>query len=57
MIAAGSVHSVQQIQALAEAGAWGFTVGSAIFEGQLPGAPGLRAQITKVLKVAVSALT
>lgn len=57
VIAAGSVHSVQQIQALAEAGAWGFTVGSAIFDGQLPGAPGLLAQVTEVLKVAGSALT
>jgi 2-keto-3-deoxy-6-phosphogluconate aldolase len=52
VIGAGSVHSARQIEAFAKAGAWGFTVGSAIFDGQFPGAPGLRAQVAEVLKVA-----
>jgi putative N-acetylmannosamine-6-phosphate epimerase len=52
VIAAGSVRSAQQIETLAKAGAWGFTIGSAIFDGQLPGAPGLRAQVVEVLKLA-----
>ena len=34
VIAAGSVDSEERIRALAEAGVWGFTVGSAIFEGK-----------------------
>lgn len=34
VIAAGSVDSEEKIRALAEAGVWGFTVGSAIFEGK-----------------------
>jgi len=55
VIAAGSVQSAQQIEALAKAGAWGFTIGSAIFDGHLPGAPGLRAQVIEVLKIAATA--
>ncbi|HET9927719.1 MAG TPA: HisA/HisF-related TIM barrel protein, partial [Rubrobacter sp.] len=34
VIAAGSVDSEERIRTLAEAGVWGFTVGSAIFEGK-----------------------
>jgi hypothetical protein len=49
VIAAGSVRSLAQIAALEAAGAWGFTIGSAIFEGALPGAPSLPAQIEAVL--------
>ena len=37
MIAAGSVVGFDQIELLARAGAWGFTIGGAIFEGKLPG--------------------
>jgi phosphoribosylformimino-5-aminoimidazole carboxamide ribonucleotide (ProFAR) isomerase len=33
VIAAGSVDSEEKIRTLADAGVWGFTVGSAIFEG------------------------
>ena len=54
VIGAGSVCSARQIETLARAGAWGFTIGSAIFDGQLPGAPGLRAQVAEVLKLACS---
>jgi uncharacterized protein related to proFAR isomerase len=51
VIGAGSVRSAHQIETLAKAGAWGFTIGSAIFDGQLPGAPGLGAQVVEVLKL------
>jgi hypothetical protein len=54
VIAAGSVTSAGQIRTLAEAGAWGFTIGSAIFDGQLPGAPDVAAQVREVLTIAES---
>lgn len=53
VIAAGSVASIRQIQALDGAGAWGFTIGGAIFEGLLPGAPSVDEQIKEVLRAAV----
>src|SRR3978361_1335274 len=37
VVAAGSVVSEEQIRGLAAAGAWGFTIGGAIFDGILPG--------------------
>jgi hypothetical protein len=49
VIAAGSVASVAQIKTLDAAGAWGFTIGSAIFEGKLPGGPSIGGQIRHVL--------
>lgn len=52
VIAAGSVTSAEQIRDLARAGAWGFTIGSAIFDGLLPGAPDVAAQVREVLAVA-----
>jgi hypothetical protein len=52
VIAAGSVASVAQIRALDKAGAWGFTIGGAIFEGQLPGGPSIAGQISEVLRAA-----
>jgi sugar phosphate isomerase/epimerase len=55
VIAAGSVASVDQIHALARAGAWGFTIGGAIFEGQLPGGPAVADQVAAVVAVAESA--
>jgi hypothetical protein len=51
VIAAGSVATVAQIAALAEAGAWGFTIGGAIFDGLLPGGPDIAAQVRGVLAV------
>ena len=51
VIAAGSVRSLQQIAALEAAGAWGFTIGSAIFEGVFPGGPSVPAQVEAVLAV------
>jgi hypothetical protein len=41
--------SLEQIDALESAGAWGFTIGSAIFNGQLPGAPSVAGQVGAVL--------
>jgi hypothetical protein len=55
VIAAGSVASVAQIQTLARAGAWGFTIGSAIFEGRLPGGPSVAGQVRAVLAAAEAA--
>jgi hypothetical protein len=52
VIAAGSVASVAQIRALDEAGAWGFTIGGAIFEGKLPGGPSIDSQVRQVLQAA-----
>jgi hypothetical protein len=49
VIAAGSVTNFAQIEALARAGAWGFTIGGAIVEGKLPGAPDVAAQVRSVL--------
>ena len=49
VIAAGSVRSLEQIAALEAAGAWGFTIGSAIFEGVFPGGPSVPAQVVAVL--------
>lgn len=50
VIAAGSVAGYEQIRALEGAGAWGFTIGSAIFEGRLPGGPDVAAQVSGVLR-------
>lgn len=54
VIAAGSVTSARQIQDLAAAGAWGFTIGSAIFDGALPGGPDVVAQVREVLALAAA---
>jgi hypothetical protein len=53
VIVAGSIATAEQIRLVAGAGAWGFTIGGAIFEGRLPGGPDLAAQISEVLKIAV----
>jgi hypothetical protein len=52
VIAAGSVDSERKIRSLADSGVWGFTVGSAIFEGKFAGdgAP-VREQVDRVLRV------
>jgi hypothetical protein len=49
VIVAGSIASIERAQAVGEAGAWGYTIGSAIFDGLLPGAPSLVDQIRHVL--------
>jgi hypothetical protein len=52
VIAAGSVTSAEQIRTLAAAGAWGFTIGGAIFDGRLDGGPDVADQVRSVLAVA-----
>jgi hypothetical protein len=52
VIAAGSVASVEQIADLEAAGAWGFTIGGAIFERRLPGGPSVAGQVTATLAAA-----
>jgi hypothetical protein len=50
VIAAGSIDSEQKIQSVTRAGVWGFTVGSALFEGSfLDPAFFLSSQITRIL--------
>jgi hypothetical protein len=49
VIAAGSVDSLERIRALQAGGVWGFTIGGAIFDGRLPGGPGLAGQVREVL--------
>jgi hypothetical protein len=55
VIAAGSVASLQQIRDLEGAGAWGFTIGGAIFEDRLPGGPGVPGQVKAVLDAIAAA--
>jgi hypothetical protein len=50
VIAAGSVSTLAQVEALEAAGAWGFTIGSAIFDGLLPGGPSVAGQVRAVLQ-------
>lgn len=52
VIAAGSVVSREQIEGLDAAGAWGFTIGGAIFEGALPGARDVVSQVRTALAYA-----
>jgi hypothetical protein len=55
VIVAGSIVTAEQIGLVGAAGAWGFTIGGAIFEGRLPGAPDLAEQIIEVLRIAEGA--
>lgn len=52
VIAAGSVDSVERIRTLGRLGAWGFTIGGAIFEGRLPTGPSVREQVLLALAAA-----
>jgi hypothetical protein len=51
VIVAGAIASPAQIRDVAAAGAWGFTIGGAVFEDRLPGAPGIGSQLREVLAV------
>jgi len=55
VIAAGSVATLEQIADLEAAGAWGFTIGGAIFEARLPGGPTVAGQVEAVLAAASGA--
>ncbi len=51
VIVAGSIASIDRAVAVSEAGAWGYTIGSAIFDGLLPGAPSISDQVRRVLEL------
>jgi hypothetical protein len=55
VIAAGSVDSEEKVRRLTEAGVWGFTVGSAIFDGEfLDGEASIRKRVEHVLELTSS---
>ena len=54
VIVAGSIASIDRAVAVSEAGAWGYTIGSAIFDGLLPGAPSIADQVRRVLEETAS---
>jgi hypothetical protein len=54
VIVAGSIASIERVRAVNEAGAWGYTIGSAIFDGLLPGAPSVPDQVRHVLAATVA---
>ena len=55
VIVAGSIASIDRAVAVSEAGAWGYTIGSAIFDGLLPGGPSISAQVRRVVEDTASA--
>jgi hypothetical protein len=55
VVAAGSVVSQEQIVGLTRAGAWGFTIGGAIFDGLLPGEKDVVSQVRTALAFAEGA--
>ncbi|MFG1929668.1 1-(5-phosphoribosyl)-5-((5-phosphoribosylamino)methylideneamino)imidazole-4-carboxamide isomerase [Mycobacterium sp. NPDC048908] len=54
VIVAGSIASIDRVLTVGETGAWGFTIGSAIFDGLLPGAPSIADQVRSVLAAATA---
>jgi hypothetical protein len=50
VIVAGSIATIDRVHAVSDAGAWGFTIGSAIFDGLLPGAPSVPDQVRGVIE-------
>jgi hypothetical protein len=55
VIVAGSIANIDRAVAVGAAGAWGYTIGSAIFDGLLPGAPSIAEQVRRVLEATASA--
>ncbi len=55
VIVAGSIASIDRVLAVSEAGAWGYTIGSAVFDGLLPGAPSVADQVRGVLEATAAA--
>jgi hypothetical protein len=55
VIVAGSIASIDRAIAVSQAGAWGFTIGSAVFDGLLPGAPSVADQVRAVLEATADA--
>jgi hypothetical protein len=56
VVAAGSIDSPDRIRLVTKLGVWGFTIGSAIFDGTLEPGLGVRDRIAVVLEVARSAV-
>jgi len=54
VIVAGSISTPQQIALISAAGAWGFTIGSAIFNRLMPGGLDVPDQVAWVVKYAAS---
>jgi len=52
VIVAGSIASTERVRVVCRLGAWGFTVGSAIFENSFSGQKGPRGQISTILAAA-----
>lgn len=52
VVVAGSIASTERVRAVKRLGAWGFTVGSAVFEGAFEGEKSLRGQISAILAAA-----
>ncbi len=50
VIVAGSIDGIDRAIAVSEAGAWGYTIGTAIFDGLLPGAPSIADQVRRVVE-------
>jgi hypothetical protein len=55
VVVAGSIDSAERIAAVTELGAWGFTIGGAVFEGVLPAGPSVREQVDWALACARAA--
>lgn len=49
VVVAGSIDSAARIATVCRLGAWGFTVGGAVFEGTFPAGPSVREQVEWVL--------
>jgi uncharacterized protein related to proFAR isomerase len=52
VVVAGSIDSAERIGAVTALGAWGFTIGGAVFEGVLPAGPSVREQVDWTLACA-----
>ena len=52
VVMAGSIESAERIEAVIQAGAAGFTVGTAALEGVFPTGPGLADQLAYIRAVA-----
>ncbi|HEY6014823.1 MAG TPA: hypothetical protein VIU37_12480, partial [Candidatus Limnocylindrales bacterium] len=55
VVIAGSIDSAERIAAVTRLGAWGFTIGGAVFEFALPAGHTLQAQVEWVLEAAARA--
>jgi hypothetical protein len=55
VVVAGSIDSAERIATVTELGAWGFTIGGAIFEQVLPAGPSAREQVEWTLACASQA--